>query len=68
MTNADFKALDPSMIASMSAIGPVPAVDTKLVFGPECEYIRGFRDTHIAQYDKRQIDDTLQETVNKGTE
>ncbi len=68
MKNADFKQLDPAIIASPTAIGPVPAIDTKLVFGDECEYIRGFRDTHIVQYDKRQIDQTLQETVNKGTE
>lgn len=64
MKDADFKQLNPKIIASDAAIGGTPAIDTKLVYGSECEYIKGFRDTHVVQYDQRQIDSFLFETVN----
>ena len=36
MKDADFKQLNPKIIASDAAIGGTPAIDTKLVYGSEC--------------------------------
>ncbi len=64
MKDADFKKLNDKGMISPGAMPGPPGIDSTVIYGNCAEYVQGYRDKHITDYDKRQIDHDLFETTN----